>query len=693
MAIGRFYFSALILLLFTASLSGAGTLNSFLLNYMPNSTIANYSISNQSIGSDTYAVMAGPDGKYMVVNTTGSNYRLVSDTETAYSVLRPFLISRYYPSSAILGEMNSMMGSFVNRSLPNINDCLLETGLDINASPVINGGYFACSSIPNCRKALYATGGPTGPLGEGIVNFSVQYRHYNDSYHNYFSLLDGMNTSNAAGNIGGISSDVANITALADTMWKNPLFPIPTNFSSSQFTVCPNYLPANAPWFCVDLGYCRYLRFNYTTLYSISQLAAQLKSLPISNASMQAISVNSTVLAGSYIRALQVRVNGSELKSFLATEYPIYNLTLENSAAVLNDTGNSTLAASVASLKSTFASILEAGVNQSVANASATMNTLVGNVAAISAKAGKGYDALYSLSMNNTALILLHEMDYRNGSGMPLRLVQLAGEQQRINLMLESHSINASQMASETASANAISSQLATIGTPFSFAVLDRSLFGGIAGKLLGSPAMPVYLKEALAPIAVALIVFSIGLVLFILFYLWARSRVMNKKIHHRYPGVARAWRIVAFLLLLAVLLATYASYSFAYNANAFLPPSAFFNALGQHKSAYIAFNGTESYNGSVIDCAAQLKASMASAGISANEISIDNGACSAANSTAVAGGAGCYNSLLQEGIPIIYFGDTQGLGYSGIYGDELHVGGAFASYPQCFAARMVSAR
>lgn len=289
-------------------------LNAYLTQYIPQGVVNNATFYNQSIANSNYVIMLlGPD-TYLVINTTASQDVILTNNTAITPVLGAFVTNSYYPNQTTLTGLNASLHSFIKSSNQTINECLSITGLRgyaYNTSCTLANECFSCQTVPICKKTLNAFGGPTGPFGIGIINFSDQVGLLNSNYSEYFSALSSLSSGNAQTDINQLSTTAANIKSLALNMPNNPIFPVAANFTGSYLTclntppggVTGSNVPASsgAPWYCFDVGYCYDgVKFNYTQIDGVVSTIHALQT-KLSSENIATLAATSTQAAGSYV--------------------------------------------------------------------------------------------------------------------------------------------------------------------------------------------------------------------------------------------------------------------------------------------------------------------------------------------------------------------------------------------------------
>ncbi|MGC8651661.1 MAG: hypothetical protein ACP5UH_00190 [Candidatus Micrarchaeia archaeon] len=658
-------------LLATTALGANASLVQYLHIYMPNSTISSYSMHNESIGGNAYTIMQHGIS-FIVVNATHGNYSMLTNATQIYKALRPYVLSVYAPSKSVLASLNASMSNYEAQAAPPLDDCRIETGLNYYTCNATNG-CFSCQTVPICSYWLPDYGGPTGVMGLGIMNFSAKYGNLVANYSAFYNALHNASVDPYA-SISAMKNALSNISHIATVLPQNPIFPVPQNFSASNFSSCPSYLaPTQEPWYCVDIGMCEYTTFNSTLLQSMQNTVQQLSMLPLSNASIMQLSANASNLAYAYIAPVVRAKETAAFDAFLNATMPKYNSTLFNAQALLSRINNATLNESVSKLVATFAAIKKLGINQSIALANTELLASISNVTGLYSKLDALYAPLNSSISSASVAAIRDQLDFRH---VPPELAKLSAEQQGIALELM-QGVSSSSLQAMLANESAVSKGIAAFsGTPFTFGALVKDFDGGIVSYMLYSPTGSVSAKIAASPAYAALLSFIIGVIIVLLVYSLTYARFKKRKKIKLNRRVRRSWSIVFIVLFILVLIYTYATFAAAQSANAFLPFSMFASRLHSAHSAAIIVNDSGSFNAAQLLCAASLQKSLQSEGKSVAILAAQNYSCISANASL--SGVQCFNKLLAAGTPIIHLGSGSPsyIAYKGVYGNMLSAQG-----------------
>lgn len=660
----------------------------FLGTYMSHSAINTSTYHNESIGNDTYVIMRlSGNPNYFIINTTNGHYSFVIGNATAYSVLRPFALVRFYPSNSTLSKLRSYMVSYQQTAASSsLSDCLTETGLSTGLTCTLANGCASCQVVPVCRKFLAATNtynastSPTTPTVASnlavtsISNFSAAYNNLNSSYNSYFSALSGINYNDSYQALLLLKNITQRISNISTYLPRNPIFPVPAGFSPSNFSTCTTYVTSKAPWYCNSVGYCRSVTFNSTTLYSIQTMLTNLLQSPLSNQSIKALSDNATAQAFSFLRpGLQ-----ASFSAIIAANYGRYNATTANATALLSVYRNASLANAIAALQGTFSNLVGYNFRINASTYNSSLSSEFSNLSIAYIPLAAEYAKLKAISTNNTALVLQRELEYKSE---PAALASLAYSQQSVNDLLAS-GINSSQYASVYAQLTSIKAGLDAIGAPISMPAVIKGIDGGLVSSILAGSNAPVPSKLAVAPLYVFLITLAIAILAIIVIYFATYHHLKRRQRLHLHKAAKRAWILLFAVLFVIAIAFSYLTSAYAAQANAFLPIDGFAAQLATHHSVVIAYNGTAAAaNTSIQQCTAAMNRTLTSINRTVRTLTMQNYTCTGSQNPS------CFDQLLASGTPVIVVSQSpvSYVTYKGMYGQTLYAGGEAVSGNQCY--------
>jgi hypothetical protein len=573
----------------------------------------------------------------------------------------------------------------MSQSASPITDCLEETGLN-RFNCTMGNACFSCRTVPICSAVITSLGGPGSedayPFVTGINTFSGQYAQLNASYSTYFSTLAAISPSDISASVQSLSSVLSTISVLSSAMPQNPIFPIPSNTNlESLYATCGTYNNYNQPWYCVDVGLCKYLNFNSSLLSSDSAIVARLQASPLSSSGLSSVSANSSSIAKGYVMAIISSKENATFHAFLNATEPQYNSTVQKSQALLAMFSNTALSASLGTLLSTFANVLNSGSGQNMTVANAMVSSALSKTNTAYSVAYSAFLPVYNTEQSNNHMLVVDQLDYVQ---IPAGLAKLALEQQEINAKVYS-GVNSSQLPAVLSELKSVNSGLGLIMT-FTLGSLAKAIDGGLLNMALGGSAT-LASKDSAAVLYAAAISFVIGAAVVLLFYVSVYHRLMSKhriKLHRR---ARNAWHALFAILGIAVLVYVFATYSVASGANAFLPVSGFLNAVKSSSSVALVLNGTSP---GALTCAGSVAASIGGTGKKVYVVSLaSNGTCSSAS----AGFSGDCMGRVAGMMPIVLMNSAgnSSIAYRGMYGHVLYANGNAASGTACSVDELFS--
>ncbi len=665
-------------------------LSSFLSTYVANSALAAATYASEPVGGGTYAVVAMNASSTIVVNTTSSAYSFVFNKTLAAKALSPYITAKYYPNSIALQSLNSTMAKFRNTSQSSLNDCRTETGSALYqctaSTPYVSCLQYTCQSVPVCTKVL-SNFGSGSTFGYGLFNFSVQYDDLNTSYGKFFSTLASMSKSNAGASISQLSTISANISALTSFMLHNPVFPPPTNISTSQLsTICTQYTSGTGPWYCTAVGFCNPVTFNRTLISSVQSQLSALSALPLSNSSISALAASSVTLANDYYLPVFNRTNLAAFTAFINSATPRYTALVANMTFIVSGYQNSSLSVQLNALKAAYAGIQAAGAQQNVTKANATLAVEMANSIALYNRIAPAYLAAYVMAGNTTALLLSKQLNYKV---VQPNVAALALQQAKINTAL-SGQVNATALAALSAQMKNISAQASAVSTPMSAGAAVKSLYGGMLASMLYSPTATMDASLASAPSYSAVITLVIGLIVLVVVYFGTYFRLSRNRKLNLTPRVRRAWLMLFAVIFLIVIVLSAVTYSVAQGANSFLPADGFTNLVAGSQNVYVLVNKSIASNASVQQCIKSIKSISGFTNKSFYTVNFTAGYSCTLNSTTT--GQLCINKLLYSGAPVVVMGpgSNGSITYGGLYGYTLFAYGQAAYGPSCPVAAIL---
>ncbi len=652
------------------------SLQSFLAEYLPNSTIANYSY----ISSGNFIIMQSSNN-YMVLSK--NPYSFVTNSSVAYNVIKNYSMALYSRNlTEAISALNKSVTAFVTQSMPSINECLLHTGINMSNTCTVSNFCYPCMQVPACSNLLSNTS--TQPIAtSAISNFSNQYHIYEKAFAGFSNAVSNSNSSNAYMHINAIISNASLIASVPSALLYNPLFPVPHGFNTSLFKTCPYFVTLSSPWYCQSLSFCNRINFNSTLLAEISNEINAIKAIPISNQKMQSAANAAVALANSYIEPVLQARKANAVTELVDRLSPLYKAAMNNATAALSVSADPQLAAMANQLTAAFNNLSSNGIYMNLSNANSSIMKLLNEMMPISSNILSSYYMLANESKKLEALALKAELNYPSNA----KIAELAAKAQEYGIML-SNSINSSQMPMLKANMSLIGNSLNSFGNPFTMPMLVKSTDGWFASVLAYLIPGSIQSKISLAPFYAALFPFIIGIALLLLLYQLTYARLSRKKRIKATKDVKHAWMKLFLVLFIIVAIYSYVTFAYASQANSFLPVSGFLNSL-HNPHLVILVNQNYAFNISVMSCVASIEQSMRNE-TNVSIIAEHNMQCNTLSNSSV-GSVDCLNPLLLRGIPVVLINENGSyVSYKGMYGNMLYASGPATIGSSCTLAYLL---
>jgi hypothetical protein len=682
----------LVLLAILAVSVSAASYSSVLAKYNVSSSVTSIlvPVSLQFKGAN-YTLLYLHGNPYLLANDT--NGTLVFSSNTAYAVAGNYLTTNAL-NSPYIHEAYVQMQNYEASSASSINDCVYETGLagTTGGNTCTDANYCAsCGTIPICKKALLKTGGPTGILGQGIMQFEAQYSNLTSDYATFYSSTEYINSSNAQSSITNMNNAFLGIKAITEKIYQNPIFPPTANLTASSYSQCnipgniglsSNLSSSSGPWYCNAVGFCAATTYNYSALNSISSLLSRIASLPISNAAVTTIAGNLSNTAYSYYKPILYRQKSVVYAHILNTTLFGYGKLVNNSLNLSAHISNSTFVGALSALQKSYANLTSDYVNLNLTTYNKTLASQMSSFTNQYKTVNATYSSIKKLSESNTQLILTYQLD---SNSQPSQLSALAFSEYSINNQIDSKISNTkatySQLQSINQSLHTMSAQAPILPG------ITRTFDSGIVTSIEAGMSAPYAIKVASAPAYATLISLIICLVLLaILFVFYMR---LNKK-HHisANPEARRNWRIIFAVAILLIIIDLAATYSSAMQASSFAPASSFASAVNSAKTVLIINNGTST---GITNCSKQLSTALSSEGKTASVVSISSTGLCTINGF-VGNESSCIDHAAVESYPAIVLsnGNSSSINTYSFYGTALFVSGSDSFLNQCIPAQLI---
>ena len=677
----------------TQNVTYNNTFASFLGIYVSNSVINTSTFTNLTLkanSSKTYVLMTQRSGGYVLINTTGSGYSFVENASTAFAVMQPYLVTKFYPKQSEFSSLSSNMTTYFKTGDGPIFACFNETGLNqymCSSSDTINYCLErTCDSVPVCRDLLKAP----GPYNISIYNLSLQWRSLNASYNTFTSTAGSINQGNIGSSLTELGSLISGISQTVTAIPHSALFSAPSNLSTNYLQqVCPSYVPPAGPWWCYAQGFCPNPTFNSVLLGKINAQVQSLEALPITNASITVVARQTVANGADYFEPIDVANDTSQYNAFLNATMPAYNSILANLTFVSGRYKNQTLANALAVFEAGYQGYANGGIEQNFTSASSGFALLAANASKAYKTTAAPYLSAYDQAVNNTALILITELDYAPGT-VPYSVISLADQETVINQELLTQ-VNTTQLKSITAQMSSISSQAKSLSSPLSLAALEKTTKGPILTSLLAGSGANPQSNIALAVLYSPLITLLVGALVVIVIYWFTYRKLKTRHKLNMTPRARRAWTILFSILALLVLVATGITYSYANQANQFLPVSLFLGNVKSSGSVVVFLNSSIANNASLGQCLTSLNITLHSQKKNMTTLKESNYACT----STIAGnltGTKCFDRIVASGLPVIMVTSLANgsITHKGLYGNILYVNGTAAEGAACPLAAII---
>ncbi len=634
----------------------------------PISLLNSYNVSNSITGSATFSNITYSGAAYTLVNVSGKPYFLINDSGSGSFVLNSNDIAEIIgpsitaslSSTINLTSVSNTANAYINSSAASINDCVQETGIDRSTCTVQNYCN-SCAIVPNCNRALYQTGGPTGVLGSGIMLFGQQYNQLQSNASLFNEYASAAKTYNLTARAEGMNAALANISKITQSIGDNPIFPPP---SSASFTGCTpagslavNLSSGSGEWYCNAVGYCMSTTYNSPLLAQAQAKMAVIESQLPTASRIQQFADNISTEEGVYVTPVLARQKGSILARALNTTLSGINATLNASAELLARVVNSSLSARTSALQSNYTYLVSNYPQLNITTYAQGLSSQLSALRQSYSKLNATYSSVLGEAKNNTAVLITLQLSGDNSN----QTSALSFREQQINQQLQSQ-VSSSTLSSIKSELDSISSRIPALGSQIDLSpeALSRAIDGPFVSFIAGATGMSYASAVAAAPVLSALLSLIIGLILLALLYIWYLSLSGRKRIRHN-VNVHRAWRILFIVVLVLVALYVAATYAVASAANSGAPISAFTGAMSSSHAVVIAINGTQT--ASLSACAAQITSYASQRNVTTKTIYLSGASCS--GNGGVMNTSECLNEYARINVPVIML--TQASGASGI--------------------------
>ena len=672
--------------IFTSSSANATSLNALLKSYNVSSSIINAATYvNVSYQNKNYTIVYESTTPYFLINTSLSQYSFVLNTTAISNIITNetiFMLEKQLNFNAL----SRGVSAYMETSATPLADCVIETGTD-RATCTVSNYCESCALVPSCNKVLYATNGPTGVFGEGIMSFqqsyyalesnlSILYQYANQSN------LTKLNSSELSLDAKKVSLAYNNISKITQTLYENPIFPPlqNSNFGACQDTGTASFnFSTSGPWYCNSIGYCQFLSYNYTMLGNLNSLVSSINAELPTQQKIYSIAKNITSLQNEFITPVLIKEKSSQFTEIINVTLSSYQSVVNDSIILLTHISNATLSSDLAAIESNYTYLKSNYLSLNITQYSSKISSQLSALKTLYYKLNSEYSSLLLEAKNNTSLLLSAQLSNPSSSA----LSTYAFQENKINAELNSKISNANSISSSLAIINKNISYVN--GPDISLQALSRGIDGPFISLLSSAAGLSYPLTVSSAPLLASLLSLIIGLIILLILFLWYRSLKAKNKIRITHNTI-NSWHILFAIVTIVVLIYIGITYVVASSANESAPLSSFQSALSSSHSLAIVVNNTG--NQSFIQCADLTNSTAKQDGYASKIYTISNNKCSGS----LMNESECMNSFARAGVPVIVlsYSNASSIGIYSMYGTALSVRGDNAFMNSCYASLFI---
>ena len=672
--------------IFTSSFANATSLNALLKSYNVSSSIINAATYvNVSYQNKNYTIVYESTTPYFLINTSLSQYSFVLNTTAISNIITNetiFMLEKQLNFNAL----SRGVSAYMETSATPLADCVIETGTD-RATCTVSNYCESCALVPSCNKVLYATNGPTGVFGEGIMSFqqsyyalesnlSILYQYANQSN------LTKLNSSELSLDAKKVSLAYNNISKITQTLYENPIFPPlqNSNFGACQDTGTASFnFSTSGPWYCNSIGYCQFLSYNYTMLGNLNSLVSSINAELPTQQKIYSIAKNITSLQNEFITPVLIKEKSSQFTEIINVTLSSYPSVVNDSIILLTHISNATLSSDLAAIESNYTYLKSNYLSLNITQYSSKISSQLSALKTLYYKLNSEYSSLLLEAKNNTSLLLSAQLSNPSSSA----LSTYAFQENKINAELNSKISNANSISSSLAIINKNISYVN--GPDISLQALSRGIDGPFISLLSSAAGLSYPLTVSSAPLLASLLSLIIGLIILLILFLWYRSLKAKNKIRITHNTI-NSWHILFAIVTIVVLIYIGITYVVASSANESAPLSSFQSALSSSHSLAIVVNNTG--NQSFIQCADLTNSTAKQDGYASKIYTISNNKCSGS----LMNESECMNSFARAGVPVIVlsYSNASSIGIYSMYGTALSVRGDNAFMNSCYASLFI---
>lgn len=602
-----------------------------------NSTLYSYNVSpsllktltyiNITYNGDTYVALykGSTPNLYFLINTTSSGFSFITNyNEIALLTDNETLMIALNQSRPVMNSLPALLGSYLNSSASTLNDCVIETGLNRGFTCTVENNCQSCLFVPNCNRVLYATNGPSGVFGEGIISFEASYNLLLASESTFYTSIANITASNADSFRNKINSAISTIILTTGNFSNNPIFPAP---SSANFGLCgtaagastSNLSTTTGPSYCNAIGYCESLTYNTTLSSRLSSAIAEFNNAPFSSQQLLTLANNASSLENQYVIPTMRKEKLAALNKFLTSNLSDYNTTVNASALLLSHTYNSLLSASLYALQSNYTYIEENYLSANLNVYNRSLYNGLKNLTVIYNQVNATYAAILAKAKYNTASLMAIQLE----SPAAITPINLSYQELSLNNMITSRIDNTTAIDSNLSRISAAAESY--IGPTISLVGVARAVDGPFAvlmGKALGLSYSSGMGLAVLFSVILSLIISAIVFILF--YYLYYNLKKTKRLLIN--SKTKRNWNSLFIILIAGIVTYLILTYLFASAASSSPSISAFSASLSSSKSVVIAVNGNAS--SALSNCASKIADSVNALGETPIMANITSSAC-----------------------------------------------------------------
>ena len=660
-----------------------------------NSLLKSYNVSSSIITAATYVNVSYQNKNYTIVYESATPYFLINTSSSQYSfVLNTTAISNIITNETIFmlekqlnfNALSRGVSAYMETSASSLADCVIETGTDRGTCTV--GNYCeSCALVPSCNKVLYATNGPTGVFGEGIMSFqqayyalesnlSILYQYANQSN------LTKLNSSVLSLDAKKVSLAYDNVSNITQTLYENPIFP---PLQNSNLGACQDVgtasfnLSTSGPWYCNSIGYCQFLSYNYTMLGNLNSLVSSINADLPTQQKIYSIAKNITSLQNEFITPILIKEKSSQFAEIINVTLSSYSSTVNDSTMLLTHVSNVTLSSDLAAIESNYTYLKSNYLSLNITQYSSKISSQLSALKIIYNKLNSEYSSLLQEAKNNTSLLLSAQLSDPSSSS----LSTYAFQENKINAELNSKISNTNSVSTSLATINKNISYVT--GPDISIQALSRGIDGPFVSLLSSAAGLSYPSTVSSVPLLSSLLSLIIGIVILLMFFLWYKSLKAKNKIRITHNTI-NSWHILFAIIIIIILIYVGITYAVASSANSSAPLSSFQSALSSSHSLAIVVNNTE--NQSFVQCAALINSTAKQDGYASKIYTISNNKCS----DSLMNESDCMNSFARANVPVILlsYSNTSSISIYSMYGTALLVRGDNSFMNSCYASLFI---